>query len=206
MMELFLALRKMKLLTATVKAGASIIFVATKSTMWVSDTQLCTVFFTTEWKAALQQASAKSLLTTAWITDITFVSTLDTVVSLASPKRHTAAYFRKAELLAIYLCTEVFNLPNDAKGVSRVLGGGAFFKHGTVKMVSDVVSSSVLGSAVPNSYISACNKQCVVGEFPSARTELVAAAARPALQSPTCRLLIAVMPSLHLCRRVVIVE
>lgn len=74
-----------------VRSVASIIFVVTASTLWVSATHLCTAPRTANTKAELRNSLGRAVSRTVCITDFIFVYEIDSVAQPFFPKRHKTA-------------------------------------------------------------------------------------------------------------------
>lgn len=102
--------------------------------------------------AELQKPSARSLLTTVWITEIPFASKLDSVTRPASPKSRMTASPTRVGNLAICPHIVFFSLPDDAECMGRILEAGHSSGACLSVTPSNVPSISSLRTLVASSF------------------------------------------------------
>lgn len=147
----------MNVSTCTVKAGTSIVQVDTSLSKCGSDRHFCTALSTEVWKAELWKALTTNRFTKFRITDITFLSWLDSIACPASLKSRMTVSSSRAGITAI--CSRsVFSKRADERGyVVGIVKVGLYSDIGLSERPSNVSSPSALGVGAATSSDAASN-------------------------------------------------
>lgn len=149
---------------------------------------------------ALQEPLARALVSTVWITEKTFLSELESLPRLASPKRRMTASSTNAGILPIYSFMVFSNLVDDAERVGCIVEAGRFSDTSvSVKLIS-VSSHSAHGTVVATYSKAAFYNWGEVGKFPMGVARFDARAVRKLWRSTCPRLRTMVSSSSHLPR------